>query len=162
MTEAAKRDGDFVAHFFYNHSRRSRLTATYLFRSYIKQMLCFLDIIGKSCPLELVETVKRFYGLKACRPSCEEIAKGIFIPLSKFLVGHVPSATYIVDGVDECEPVERQVVLRTFREMMQQHDSQRVFVSGREDLHVEARIADSITLRISKDNNKEDISKFIE
>lgn len=162
MTAAAKKNGDFVAHFFYNHSSKSRLTAAYLFGSYIKQMLEFLDIIGEVCPRDLVNTMKRFYGPKTCHPSCEEIAKMIFIPLANFLTRRVQNATYIVDGVDECELGERQVVLSTFREMMQKHDSHRVLVSGREDLHVKDFMADSITLRISNDDNKEDIRKFIE
>ncbi|KAF5125234.1 hypothetical protein E5D57_009921 [Metarhizium anisopliae] len=86
----------------------------------------------------------------------------IFIPLGEFLNQVTPSATYIVDGLDESESVERRLVLNTFRAMMQRRDAQRVLVSGREDLHVTNFIESSMTLRISKKDNEEDVREFIE
>lgn len=162
MTKTSQKSGDFVAHFFYNHSSKSRLKAAHLFSSYIKQMLGFIEMIGRVCPQGVVDAVKRFYAPKTCHPSFAEIIDSIFLPLAKFLTRHVPGATYIVDGLDECELVERQLVLSTFREMMHQPDPQRILVSGREDLHVTNFIEGSTTLRISNDDNKEDIREFIE
>ncbi|KAG8420882.1 hypothetical protein J3459_003868 [Metarhizium acridum] len=46
--------------------------------------------------------------------------------------------------------------------MMQQRDSQRVFISGSEDLHVTNFIGDSTTLCISNKDNEEDIREFVE
>lgn len=160
--EASQKSGDFVAHFFFNHSSKFRLKAIHLFESYIKQMLGFLDNAGHVCPHELTCVVKRFYGPNRCQPNFAEIIEMIFIPLGEFLNQATPSATYIVDGLDECESVERRLVLDTFRNMMQQRDTQRVLVSGREDLHVTNFIENSMTLRIANKDNEEDIREFIE
>ncbi|KAK2589788.1 hypothetical protein QQS21_012532 [Conoideocrella luteorostrata] len=162
MTEVSQKSGDFIAHFFYNHSSKSRLKAVHLFASYIKQMLGFLDTIKKASPPEVVNAVKRIYGSRASRPGFTEIISNIFIPLSKFITQLVPSATYIVDGLDECELEERRLVMKTFRDMVQQRDPQRILVSGREDLHVRDFIVGSATLRISSEDNNEDIRQFIE
>ncbi|KAK8925402.1 hypothetical protein VCV18_005830 [Metarhizium anisopliae] len=97
-----------------------------------------------------------------CQPSFAEIIEMIFIPLGEFLNQVTPSATYIVDGLDECESVERRLVLNTLRNMMQQRDTQRVLVSGREDLDVTNFIENSMILRISKKENEEDVREFIE
>ncbi|KAK2590030.1 hypothetical protein QQS21_012296 [Conoideocrella luteorostrata] len=162
IIEASQKGGDFVAHFFFNYSTKSRLKAVHLFSSYIKQMLGFLEIIKKTCPGQLADAVKRLYGPRKCRPCFAEIRDSIFIPLGKFLNTKVPSATYIVDGLDECEPEERRLVLSTFRDIIQQRGPQRVLVSGREDLHVTDFITGSTTLCISKKDNEEDIQQFIE
>lgn len=160
--EASQKSGDFVAHFFFNHSSKFRLKAIHLFESYIKQMLGFLDNAGHVCPRQLTYVVKRFYGPNRCQPSFAEIIEMIFIPLGEFLNQVTPSATYIVDGLDECESVERRLALNTLRNMMQQRDTQRVLVSGREDLDVTNFIENSIILRISKKENEEDVREFIE
>ncbi|KID76803.1 uncharacterized protein G6M90_00g103830 [Metarhizium brunneum] len=162
LMEASQKGGDFVAHFFFNHSSKFRLKAIHLFESYIKQMLGFLDNAGHVCPHELTYVVKRFYGPNRCQPSFAEIIEMIFIPLGEFLNQVTPSATYIVDGLDECESVERRLVLNTLRNMMQQRDTQRVLVSGREDLDVTNFIENSMTLRISRKENEEDVREFIE
>ncbi|EXV03146.1 ankyrin repeat protein [Metarhizium robertsii] len=162
LIEASQKGGDFVAHFFYNHSSKFRLKAIHLFESYIKQILGFLEKTGHVCPQELVCAVKRFYGPNRCHPSFAEIIERIFIPLGDFLTQLTPSSTYIVDGLDECESCERRLVLGTFRNMVQQRDAQRVFISGREDLYVTNFIEDSTTLRISNKDNKDDIREFIE
>lgn len=160
--EASQKSGDFVAHFFFNHSSKFRLKAIHLFESYIKQMLGFLDNAGHVCPRQLTYVVKRFYGPNRCQPSFAEIIEMIFIPLGEFLNQVTPSATYIVDGLDECESVERRLVLNTLRNMMQQRDTQRVLVSGREDLDVTNFMENSLILRISKKENEEDVREFIE
>lgn len=125
-------------------------------------MLGFLDNAGHVCPRQLTYVVKRFYGPNRCQPSFAEIIEMIFIPLGEFLNQVTPSATYIVDGLDECESVERRLVLNTLRNMMQQRDTQRVLVSGREDLDVTNFIENSMIFCISKKENEEDVREFIE
>ena len=146
-----------MAHFFYSHSKKLQLTAIYLFRSYIKQILGHLDMIGKPCPLHIISCIKRFYGPKRYHPSFEETIDDIFIPLSELL----PTTMYVVDGLDECELKEVQKILKTFRKLMSLH-SLKVFISGREGLNVTTAILDSIAICISNEDNREDIHRFIE
>lgn len=114
-------------------------------------------MIGKPCPLGIISYVKRLYSPKRYPPSFDEIIGEIFIPLSELL----PSTTYVVDGLDECELEEVRKVLKTFQKMISQHGP-RVFISGREDLDVTNAIPGSVAIRISNEDNKEDIRRFIE
>jgi hypothetical protein len=157
MIQTSQKTGHLVAHFFYSHSNKFRLKAAHLFRSYIKQILGYLDMIKKPFPLRITSYVKRFYGPKRHYPKFEEIIDEIFIPLSELL----PSTIYVADGLDECEPKEVRKVLKTFQKMMSQHGP-RVFISGREALDVTNSIPGSVAVVISDENNREDICKFIE
>lgn len=146
-----------MAHFFYSHSKKFQLKAIYLFRSYIKQILGYLYVIGKPCPSRIVSYVKRFYGPKRYHPSFEETIDNIFVPLSEEL----PTTIYVVDGLDECELEEVRKVLKTFRRLMSPHGP-KVFISGREGLNVTTAIPDSIAICISNEDNRGDIHRFIE
>jgi hypothetical protein len=157
MIQTSQKTGHLVAHFFYSHSNKSRLKAAHLFRSYIKQILGYLDMTGKRFPSRIISYVKRFYGPKRHYPKFEEIIDEIFVPLSELL----PSTIYVVDGLDECELEEIPKVLKTFQKMMSQHGT-RVFISGREGLDVTNSIPDSIAVVISDEDNREDIYRFIE
>jgi hypothetical protein len=157
IIQASQKTGDLVAHFFYSHSNKFRLKAAHLFRSYIKQILGYLHLIGKPCPLGIISYVKRFYGPERYPPSFDEIIGEIFVPLSELL----PNATYVVDGLDECELEEVRKVLKTFQKMMSQHGP-RVFISGREGLDVTNAVPGSTAIRISNEDHKEDIRRFID
>ncbi|KAK2791301.1 hypothetical protein FQN52_004978 [Onygenales sp. PD_12] len=153
MRTPTRQNPSFVAHFFYRHSNSSQPKADDLVRSYIKQIIGYL---GNGCPEEIRNHVKRFYGPKHYRPNFEEITSKIFIPLTKRL----PDITYAVDGLDECEPMEVQKVLKTFRQVIALKGP-RVFISGRDCLDVEHSIPGSIRIRIADGDNSEDINNFI-
>jgi hypothetical protein len=157
MIQTSQKTGHLVAHFFYSHSNKSRLKAAHLFESYIKQILGYLDMTGKQVPLRIKSYVKRFYGPKRQYPKFEETVDEIFVPLSKLL----PSTTYVVDGLDECELEEIRKVLKTFQKMIAQHGT-RVFISGREALDVTNSISNSIAIVISDEGNRDDICRFID
>ena len=157
IIQESQKAGYLVAHFFYNYSNKSRLKATHLFESYIKQIIGHLYMIGKQCPLGITSYVKRFYGPEARPPSFDEIIDEIFVPSSKLLSGTV----YVVDGLDECEIEEVVRVLKTFQKIASQHDA-KVFISGRESLDARNLISDSFIIHISNDDVREDIRKFIE
>lgn len=146
-----------MAHFFYSSSNKSRLEASHLFESYIKQMIGYLEMTRKQCPSRIINNVKRFYGPKGDYPNFEETIDEIFEPLCMLF----PSATYVVDGLDECEIDEVRKVLRTFRRMMSQQDL-KVFISGREVLDAKTSIQGSTTIVVSEENTRDDIRRFIQ
>ena len=108
------------------------------------------------CPSRIVSYVKQFYGYKRYPPSLDEVIDEIFLPLSTLL----PSTTYVVDGLDECEPEQVQKILKTFQKMGSQRGP-RIFISGREALDVASSIPGSNMIRILEEYHKEDIRKFI-
>ncbi|KAK2807307.1 hypothetical protein FQN50_005461 [Emmonsiellopsis sp. PD_5] len=153
MRTLTRKTPGFVAHFFYRHSNSCQPKADDLVRSYIKQIIGFL---GNECPEETRNYVKRFYGPKHYRPNFEEITSKIFIPLTKRL----PDIIYAVDGLDECEPMEVQKVLKVFRQVIALKGPS-VFISGRDSLDVKHSIPGSILIHIADGDNKEDINNFI-
>ncbi|KID84386.1 Ankyrin repeat-containing domain protein [Metarhizium guizhouense ARSEF 977] len=84
----------------------------------------------------------------------------IFILLNELLRTHRMRATYVVDGLDECQENERLMVLKTFRKLMLL-DGPRIFISAREELDVTSYISGSATIKISIEMSVEDIRKFI-
>jgi hypothetical protein len=113
LIQESLKAGDLVAHFFFSHSNKTRLEATHLFQSYIKQILGYLYMTRNPCPSRIVSYVKQFYGYKRYPPSFDEVIDEIFLPLSALL----PSTTYVVDGLDECEPEQVREILKTFQKM---------------------------------------------
>jgi len=156
LIQESLKAGDLVAHFFFSHSNKTRLEATHLFQSYIKQILGYLIMTRNPCPSRIVSYIKQFYGYKRYPPSFDEVIDEIFLPLSALL----PSATYIVDGLDECEPEQVREILKTFQKMGSRRGP-RIFISGREALDAASSIPGSNTIRISEEYHKEDIRKFI-
>ena len=156
LIQESLKTGDLVAHFFFSHSNKTRLEATHLFQSYIKQILGYLYMTRNPCPSRIVSYVKQFYSYKRYPPSFNEVIDEIFLPLSALL----PSTTYVVDGLDECEPEQVREILKTFQRMGSWRGP-RIFISGREALDVASSIPGSNTIRISEEHHKEDIRKFI-
>ena len=156
LIQESLKAGDLVAHFFFSHSNKTRLEATHLFQSYVKQILGYLYMTRNPCPSRIVSYVKQFYGYKRYPPSFNEVIDEIFLPLSALL----PSTTYVVDGLDECEPEQVREILKTFQKMGPRCGP-RIFISGREALDVASSIPDSNMIRISEEHHKEDIRKFI-
>ena len=156
LIQESQKAGDLVAHFFFSHSNKTRLEATHLFQSYIKQILGYLYMTRNPCPSRIVSCVKQFYGYKRYPPSFDEVIDEIFLPLSALL----PSTTYVVDGLDECEPEQVREILKAFQKMGSRRGP-RIFISGREALDVASSIPGSNTIRILEEHHKQDIRKFI-
>ena len=156
LVQESLKSSDLVAHFFYSHSNKARLEAAHLFESYIKQILGYLHITRHPCPSRIVSCVKQFYGYKRYPPSFDEVIDEIFLPLCALL----PSATYVVDGLDECEPEQVREILKTFQKMGSRRGP-RIFISGREALDVASSVPGSNMIRILEEYHREDIRKFI-
>lgn len=120
-------------------------------------MIGYLEMTRKQCPLRVIDNVKRFYGPKGDYPNFEEIIDEIFEPLRMLL----PCATYVVDGLDECELDEVRKVLKTFRKMMSQQ-APKIFISGREVLDIKNSIQGSAAVVILGEDTRDDIRRFIE
>ncbi|KEF54086.1 uncharacterized protein A1O9_09881 [Exophiala aquamarina CBS 119918] len=138
-------------------SSESCLQARDLFESYVKQMISYLEITKSQCAPQIKRRIKQYYGPKAQRPVVDDILDDIFFPLSESF----SSATYVVDDLDECEPVEIHKVSRAFRKVSQA-GIHRVFISGREILSVSNSVKDSVELPISSSDSLSDIRRFID
>jgi hypothetical protein len=133
------------------------LQARDLFESYIKQMISYLEITKSQCAAQIKRRIKQYYGPRGQRPVVDDILDDVFFPLSE----SIAPATYVVDGLDECEPVEMHKVFRAFRKIVQA-GIHRIFVSGRELLNVSNSIKDSTELPISSSDTLDDIRRFID
>ena len=157
LAAAAEENGGLVAHFFYSHYEPSRLTASSLFSSYIKQLIGHIAKSAQSWPTKIVSSIKQLYGLQRTTPHFNIMIKEIFLPLTQLM----SSVTFLVDGLDECEPKEVVAVLDTFSTVIKQPRI-KVFISGREVLNVTNAIPVSIRINISADENRDDLRRFID
>jgi hypothetical protein len=158
LTSLSQSDGHLVAHYFYTRTQKNRLTALDLFSSYIKQGLELLDSMQKEYPSDLVSSLNRLYGHNTTPAILDEIIEFLFFPLNNIYQG----ATYIVDGLDECETKEAQKALSIFRKLRSQHNDIRILISGRESLDILNCIPNSAKIQLSFKDVEGDISKFIE
>lgn len=113
LIETSKYINSCVAHFFYDHSNKSRLACSHLFRSYIKQLIGFLDRVRLACPQHVVSHIKRVFHPDQDHPNFDEIID-VFILLNELLRKHRRRAIYVVDGLDECQSSDRRMVLEVF------------------------------------------------
>ena len=147
---------DPIFHFFYSHSHKTRLKAADSFQSFIKQLLNYLDTYEIDWSHDITTYLLRFFGPKSSPPTFDEVIERIFIPLSKL----VARATYVIDGLDECEAGEASKVLRVFRRLTLRGEV-RFLVSGRESLDVTQSISGSIKISISEKHAREDVQEFV-
>jgi hypothetical protein len=153
----AQKTGRPVLYYFFDHSFRGHLTACALFESYTKQLVYHLESTRKGCPPVVIDRIVDFYGPDRRPPSLEEVVDELIIPL----LAITGQSTFIVDGLDECSAVEAREVLAVFKRLITL-SSIRAFIACREDIDVIRVIQGSVRLRITPENNKEDMELFIE
>ncbi|KAK1148149.1 hypothetical protein N8T08_010791 [Aspergillus melleus] len=146
-----------VAHFFYSHSKLSRLEARHVFESYIKQIVGHLDLFQIACPGSIRSFIKRFYETDQQIPTFGEIIHEIFVPLCQ---SH-PGIIFVMDGLDECDRSQTLKVFEALREISKLR-SVKVFVSGREGLDMAGAIPGCATINIADDGNNDDLRAFVE
>lgn len=154
-TEAQK-NGEPVLYYFFNHSFRRHLTARSLFESYTKQLLFYLESIGKRCPSTVVRQINEFYRPTNRPLSLGEVVDELMIPL----LGSENKCTFIVDGLDECSVKETQGVLRVLKKLLTDA-SRRVIIACRDEVDIIRRIPGSVRIRITPEKSDADMKLFI-
>jgi hypothetical protein len=152
----AHKTGKPVLYYFFDHSLRRHLTARSLFESYTKQLLFYLESIGKSCPHIVIRRIVEFYGPKKRPPSLDEVVDELLIPL----VTIETECIFIVDGLDECSTKETQRVSKVLKKLLATA-SHRVMVACREEVDIIRRIPGSARIRITPEKSKADMKLFI-
>jgi hypothetical protein len=146
-----------VFHFFYSQSHGSRLQAIHLFESYAKQMISYFEITKQNYPPQVKQRVKKYYGPKGQKPIIDDLLDDIIFPLSRV----ISPTTFMVDGLDECEPSEFYKVFKALRKLVQS-GVHKIFVSGRKILEVGNSIEGSIELPILSTDTIDDIRRLID
>ncbi|KAL3440618.1 hypothetical protein BJX65DRAFT_26209 [Aspergillus insuetus] len=156
--ESSRPNADaFIAHFFFSHSDRARLSAKSLFESFVKQILEYMTRANKPYPKIVVKRIKSLYNPGSCPATLGEVVDEIFL-----LCCHaVPDATYVIDGLDECERSEVILVFGVIRKMIAQ-SSCRVLVSARDGIDLVQAIPQTIIIAIADQGVDNDIRKFID
>ncbi|KAJ4298854.1 hypothetical protein N0V90_004097 [Kalmusia sp. IMI 367209] len=120
----------FVGHYFFQPTAPARIQAGDLFRSYVLQIIAFLDDRKISYPMGVVSLITQYFGPKASTPAVHAIVKNILIPLSDVILRHGKPVFYVLDGLDACNPEEISSVLGLFRESIKC----RIFISARDEI----------------------------
>jgi len=128
-----------------------------MFESYTKQLLCHLESIGKECPPTVVTRIFDFYRPKSRPPNLQKLLNEVFIPLLKV----VDEVTLFVDGVEECEEQEVRDIIKHLKKLLDTSSCQ-IFISCREEIDISQRIPSAINIRITPEDTKEDMERFID
>jgi hypothetical protein len=153
----SQKSGKPVLYYFFNHSFRRHLTARALFESYTKQLLYYLESIGKGCPRVVIDRMVDFYGPQKRPPSLDEVVNELMTPLLVI----ASESTLIIDGLDECTPNESQKALRVFTKLLKT-SSIRVFFACREEVDIIRRIQGAVRIRITPEKTNADMKLFVE
>lgn len=74
-----------------------------------------------------------------------------------------PSITIIIDALDECDTDERMDLLIALKEVRDNSANLvKIFISSRDDVDIFTSLADASDIRISADDNEEDIGRFVQ
>ena len=149
----------FVGHFFYVHSQETRHNADDVFRSFIKQIIVYLDAIGKACSNAMVDAVTHYFGADKPTPSFNELIEDLFVPLCTQLT----SSAFVIDGLEICDQAEVFKVLRVWKKVTS-IKTLRWLLSGRESVERDfnALYTQVPSIRISEEVSKIDIKTFID
>lgn len=162
--DMSTQSGTAIVYFYCETGQRDMLRGVDLLASYIKQLIVFLDRIGKPWPEQVYDGIVKFFGDKHSEPDFNDL-DDIFSILFK----HMMKATYIIDGLDEFDKREVEMVLHMVRRLFgtksETHGS-RILIFSRDQvapkLDVSRSVPGTIHLSISPNNNKNDIQQFIE
>ncbi|KAF2150036.1 hypothetical protein K461DRAFT_38542 [Myriangium duriaei CBS 260.36] len=111
-----------VFHFFYRSAFRERLTGLDVFEAFLKQII----IRNPEMPADLQHRVWTYYGPESGRPHLGQLGKRLLLPL----VEHLTKPIFVIDGLDECEPISRQELVQFIPLLVAKGSS--VFVSTRD------------------------------
>ncbi|KAL3470106.1 ankyrin repeat-containing domain protein [Aspergillus californicus] len=74
-----------------------------------------------------------------------------------------PKTTLVLDALDECDPITRADIVDTLNLLVSQSERPvKIFISSRPDPDLEGLLADSTTMRIEANDNKDDIERFLD
>lgn len=73
-----------------------------------------------------------------------------------------PLTTIIIDALDECEPIKRDVLLDGLSEMLRSSKSLvKIMISSRDDRDIKCHLDDCDNIQIEANNNQSDIEHFV-
>lgn len=156
--------GTAMIYFYCENERRDLLRGVDLLASFIKQLIVFLDKNGKPWPEQVYDGVVKFFGRKHSEPDFDDL-NDIF----SILFTHTMEATYIIDGLDEFDEREVEIVLHMIRRLFGNKSGNlgsRILIFSRDQvapkLDVSRSVPDTVHFSISPNNIKIDIQQYIE
>jgi hypothetical protein len=166
--EAAKdhseKFGVATIYFFCETQQRSKLKASDLLASFIKQLLEYLTIVRKPCPTGVQDDLWKFFGTKRSEPDFDDLAD-----IFSSLFPHTPKTIYIIDGLDEFDEKEVEKVLLIVRKLFaskSKRNGSRILIFSRDQiapyLSVTRLIPGTAHITTSLNNITKDIQLYIQ
>ncbi|KAI1128502.1 hypothetical protein F5Y10DRAFT_292051 [Nemania abortiva] len=87
--------------------------------------------------------------------------------LLRYILQNIPEAFLILDGLDECEPDERKLILDFFKEVINLCDSARpgkvrMLILSRDEPDIKKSLSAATIVRITRQDNLQDIERYIQ
>jgi hypothetical protein len=146
------RDSSAILIFFF---QPEYVTALSLFESLAKQLIAALVCVGTPCPSRILSTLEEAYGKKNSRLQISEVVLDLVLPLCSLL----QKVTLVIDGVDECERPETNLIWKWLDKILTQV-SAKVLISSQDQTSLDLKGFDRI--QIDQQYNKADIDTYID
>jgi hypothetical protein len=151
--------GSALAFFYCNSSEKRTLTALTILGSFIEQLGSQFGKLSKPMPVLLGEKVKQARNERRSFFDEDELIEILFSFAANSL-----ETFFILDGLDECVPGEREKVLSFFGRLSQRKVAgsiYRILISSRVDVDVSREIPSCIRLPILATNLEGDIYEYV-
>ncbi|KAG9839762.1 ankyrin, partial [Aureobasidium melanogenum] len=145
-----------VAHFYFDPNKHDTLTTEDLLRSYIKQFLRHLYKSHKKPPVQISIAIKRIFGVRAYKTSCNELIQELLKPLLQ----EFQQSSLVVDGLDLCLVDEYKTALDCFSTLLQETPV-KIVVCGRDELDVARRFPGSLHIEVTRAKSIGDVALFV-
>lgn len=130
-------------------------TALSFFESLTKQLIDALAGAGIPCSTEVLSNLEKAYGWEVARPDIEQVVYDLVIPLCSFL----QEVTLVIDGIEECETVEGNLLWQWLDKLLEKIFVKLVITS--EDwAKISLPIKNFLRIRVDQ-HNKADIDAYV-
>lgn len=153
-----------AVYFYCQDEDRNMLRGVDLLASFTKQLLVFLETLREPWPREVRMGIVKFFGKKRSEPDFDDLFDNF-----STLFTYMDNTTYIIDGLDQFEEGEIEMVLkmarRLFGNKIENHGS-RILIFSRDPiaakLDMSRSIPDTVHISIPPSLAGRDIQLYIE
>lgn len=137
--------------FFQGHGHK----ALSFFESLTKQLIDALAGADIPCSTEVLSNLENAYGREVARPGIEQVVYDLVIPLCSL----VQDLTLVIDGIEECETAEGNLVWQWLDKIFGKV-SMKLVVTSEDSTKISLLIKDFVRIRVDQ-HNKADIEGYI-
>ena len=142
-----------IAYHYCDFSDPRSLEVRNILGTIVRQLLERINISG-----DLEQHMNPLYG-----PDARDVTNDALSAILFHVIKHFSKVYLFIDGLDECRNDAQTMILSIVHQISQsEQPTVKIFVSSRDELIISASLKKFLHLRISAENNSDDIAHFVE